>query len=514
MKKGLSFFFTALLFLSIIWSTSLACRNDESPEQPVDNGQNVNGGQDPVDNGNVQTPVHEFSEIISASDPSVTIETETYTTGSGDKITERQRLVSASKDNTTVRFVFSTGSKPAYTDSQYRAYSGTEIEFIPPQNTTLVRVEFTFAGSDSLKSGPLAPNRGDYDYESFLWTGCATQSSPLSFSPEAVVWITQIKVTYREGLETPSENIPPFEPAAISSFMAGKKGSYTVSYTGEPCTALVDPSAFVTETSDNDELLFGNPTGASKDTSKETNYLLKEEIGNYTVSYNNVTHNPNWVAWHLCKADLGDDSVRRQDDFRANEKLPSGWYKVTSSDYGGSGFDQGHMLNSYDRKSSVEINSSTFYMTNMVPQSATCNRGTWKGLEDFEQKLAEAGKELYIFCGPYGVQGDTQKNGVAKLFVSDFIQSKTDPDVKITVPRYLWKILLVLDEGSGDINRVSSSTTVIAVIMPNSTCVKGTSWSEYVCSVDYIESLTGYDFFASLPDSLEEELEKKVYKAK
>ena len=36
------------------------------------------------------------------------------------------------------------------------------------------------------------------------------------------------------------------------------------------------------------------------------------------------------------------------------------------------------------------------------------------------------------------------------------------------------------------------------------------SWQQYACSVDYIEEITGYDFFELLPDDIEEEIESKV----
>ena len=52
---------------------------------------------------------------------------------------------------------------------------------------------------------------------------------------------------------------------------------------------------------------------------------------------------------------------------------------------------------------------------------------------------------------------------------------------------------------------------VIAVCVPNQKgCGKEGSWQQYVCSVDYIEEITGYDFFELLPDDIEEEIESKV----
>ncbi len=47
--------------------------------------------------------------------------------------------------------------------------------------------------------------------------------------------------------------------------------------------------------------------------------------------------------------------------------------------------------------------------------------------------------------------------------------------------------------------------------MPNSEKVKRTDWTDYLVSVDKVESVTGYDFYAYLSDDVEEEIESKVY---
>ncbi|WP_324679575.1 DNA/RNA non-specific endonuclease [Hymenobacter sp. GOD-10R] len=61
-------------------------------------------------------------------------------------------------------------------------------------------------------------------------------------------------------------------------------------------------------------------------------------------------------------------SAERQDNFSADNSLPSGWYRVTMSSYTGSGFDRGHNCPSADRTGFIEDNSATFLMTNMMPQ--------------------------------------------------------------------------------------------------------------------------------------------------
>jgi len=95
------------------------------------------------------------------------------------------------------------------------------------------------------------------------------------------------------------------------------------------------------------------------------------------------------VSWHLGPADLG--SAARQDDFRADTDLPSGWYQVKPSDYTGYGFDRGHNCPSADRTATLDDNSATFLMSNMMPQAPQNNQQTWGNLEDYYRKLVGQG---------------------------------------------------------------------------------------------------------------------------
>ena len=70
-----------------------------------------------------------------------------------------------------------------------------------------------------------------------------------------------------------------------------------------------------------------------------------------------------------------------------------------------------------------------------------------------------------------------------------------------------------MPEGENDFERIVSegACEIIAVNVPNEKgCGKNGSWQQYVCSVNYIEEITGYDFFELLPDDVEEEIESRV----
>lgn len=255
---------------------------------------------------------------------------------------------------------------------------------------------------------------------------------------------------------------------------------------------------------ENTPLYFGNPSYALADESEAGNYLM--EKNEYSLSYNNYTLEPNWVAWHLDSSDLGD--AGRSDKFKADKELPEDWYAVTAKDYqfNAYGFDRGHVCPSADRTANQESNAQTFLMTNMLPQAPDCNRIVWKALEDYERKLVGVGNELYIFAGGYGRGGTGSRGYFEEIPVID-----TDTDENrgtILVPEFCWKIIMVLPEGEDDFNRVSEETQIIAVCIPNSQgCGQNGSWEQYECSVDYLEEITGMDFFELLDDEIEDILE-------
>jgi len=247
-------------------------------------------------------------------------------------------------------------------------------------------------------------------------------------------------------------------------------------------------------------LTMGNLSNAVTSTSYPTNYLLVKS--QYALSYNNNTRIPNWVSWQLNSSWLG--STPRQDDFRADTTLPSTWYRVLGSDYTGSGFDRGHMTPSADRTNTVSSNSSTFLMTNMIPQAPDNNQGPWATLENYSRTLVSQGKELYIISGSYGTCG-TGSNG-SKCSIA----AATDPSKLITVPERTWKVIVVLDNPGSGAGGVTTSTRVIAIDMPNSQGIRSIPWQNYRTTVDSIEQKTGYNLLSSVASSTQTVIEARV----
>lgn len=244
-------------------------------------------------------------------------------------------------------------------------------------------------------------------------------------------------------------------------------------------TATPPPSSSV-------HLTMGNPSSAATDINQPSNYLMTKAT--YALAYDRDDRRPNWVSWHLASSWLG--TTPRQDDFRADTTLPTGWYRVQAGDYSGSGYDRGHMCPSGDRTKTVSDNSSTFLMTNMIPQAPDNNQITWAGLESYCRTLAGQGNELYIISGGWGTSGFIGAGQIAR-------------------PTSTWKVIMVLPSGTNDVARVTTSTRLIAVIMPNENGI-ASDWHGFRVSVDDVEALTGYNFFSNVPASIQSVIESQV----
>jgi endonuclease G len=261
-------------------------------------------------------------------------------------------------------------------------------------------------------------------------------------------------------------------------------------------SSSADPSALASLTATRDSnLALGNPSSATTSTANPDNYLITR--AQYTSSYNNSRGSANWVSWHLSTAWKGD--APRSTTFTTDTTLPTGFIKAASSWYTNTGFDRGHLCPSEDRDGTIDDNKATFILTNVVPQAPVNNQQTWRALEDFSRKLMAAGNELYIIAGPGGVGGTGSVGDADSIHFGD-----------VTVGSFMWKVVVVLPVGSSDVSRVTTSTRVIAVMMPNVQTVNAEPWQNYRVSVDEIESLTGFNFLSNVSSSVQAVIEASV----
>lgn len=203
--------------------------------------------------------------------------------------------------------------------------------------------------------------------------------------------------------------------------------------------------------------------------------LVKE---GYTVSYNENTRNPNWVAWHLTSAHTSGEWSRKgipfmEDKEVKGEQQNNDAYRSTSLP-----IDHGHMCPAGDNKWSAKAMEQSFLLTNICPQNSNLNRGDWNELEERCRGWARHYGEIWIVCGP--------------IFYNE---SYTTIGNKIGVPDAFFKVVL----------RLGKKPKALGFIYPN----EGTNhrMSYYVMSVDEVEEKTGIDFFYNLPDEIEDVVE-------
>lgn len=257
---------------------------------------------------------------------------------------------------------------------------------------------------------------------------------------------------------------------------------------GQACEQLPaagPPPDSPTQISQSPHLILGNPSNSS--TANPDNYLI--ERSQYALAYSRDRRQANWVSWHLDSTWLGP--TERQDDFRQDGSLPAGFYQVTANDFRDSGYDRGHLVPSADRTGSIQDNSATFLMTNIIPQAPENNRGIWRELEEYTRELVKLGnRDVYVIAGAYGNQGNLGRSAV-------------------TVPSRLWKVIVVLDRPDAGVDGVSTTSQVIAIDVPNQDALQP-DWRDYQTSIDRIEVATGYDLLSNLPDAIEQVLEART----
>lgn len=196
----------------------------------------------------------------------------------------------------------------------------------------------------------------------------------------------------------------------------------------------------------------------------------------YTVSYNKDLKIPNWVSYELTREETRGKE-KRGNRFIA-DPLATGPI-ATNADYTRSGYDKGHMAPAADMKWSPEAMKESFYFSNMCPQHPQLNRRGWKNLEDKIRNWAIADSAIIIICGPI----------IEK-------QPKTIGKNKVVVPQQFFKVVL---------SPFVKPIRAIGFLFNNEQAVE--PLSSYVVTVDSIESLTNMDFFAPLPDEIENRIE-------
>ncbi|WP_302314411.1 DNA/RNA non-specific endonuclease, partial [uncultured Parabacteroides sp.] len=156
---------------------------------------------------------------------------------------------------------------------------------------------------------------------------------------------------------------------------------------------------------------------------------------------------------------------------------------ATNEDYTRTGYDRGHLAPAGDMKWSAKAMRESFYLSNICPQKPKLNRGIWKDLEEQCRLWALDNGSLLIVTGPV-ITGDMKRLGKNK----------------VAIPKSFYKVLCYHTE---------KGYKGIGFLFENRD-YKDNSLKSMVIPIDSVEKVTGIDFFPSIPDDQEKEMEAAV----
>jgi endonuclease G len=204
-----------------------------------------------------------------------------------------------------------------------------------------------------------------------------------------------------------------------------------------------------------------------------THQIVKHSY--YTLSYSEKDEQPEWVYYELT-AEMLKGKQPRTDDYRPDSTITT--ISAQLEDYRGSGYDRGHLCPAGDMKINLTAMTESFLLSNCSPQHKDFNAGIWNDLENQVRQWAITAGRLYV------VTAGVLKHNKGKIGSNG-----------VTVPQYFYKVIF---DPRGQ--------RMIAFLIPNENNMK--PLQTYIVTVDYVERLTGIDFFSELTNSIEKGLER------
>ncbi len=238
----------------------------------------------------------------------------------------------------------------------------------------------------------------------------------------------------------------------------------------------------------------------------------------YVSSYNPVWRIPNWCAYHITPDYL--NTPKREGRFSSFRRDPEVANPVRDEDYVGMleqwGYARGHYApfkvlggdrdrdgvyaNITTSKTDRDDDTTVFqgnYMTNIAPQlhdGFNGGGGLWYNAERWVQEdvVEKAGIEVWEFSGA--------------LIHDDRTMEKVGPQGDIAVPDQFYKVLIKKD--------TSEFPDVLVFLFPH--CdhkddVKEKDIFRYLVSVDYLEAISGLDFFNTYSKAAQQKHERTVH---
>lgn len=229
---------------------------------------------------------------------------------------------------------------------------------------------------------------------------------------------------------------------------------------------------------DDDLCLYGCPTGAP-----DSNFIVDHKI--IILSSNRKTKFSDWVAYKVTPENINGGPVTRI--WHKDPEIPPE-YTLIPDDYKNENtickYDRGHQAPIADFKGTTW--QVTDYLSNITPQKADLNEGSWKQLENKVRYLSKRYPVIYVVTGPY--------------YTGEKMCIVPNPRINFIIPNGYWKIISVKD---GD------NIKTVAFSFQQET-PKHAAYCQHHSSISNIEKLSGLKFFMKNPSLKQNSLLKEL----
>lgn len=226
-----------------------------------------------------------------------------------------------------------------------------------------------------------------------------------------------------------------------------------------------------------------------------------QRVRNYTLLFDRDKHAALWVAYPLHACYRGGSG--RTDAWAADPLIEESFQALL---YGNpycyyDGYSRGHQIPSGDRTVNDELNSQTFYASNMTPQNSDFNSGVWESLES-KIRNNICNDTLYVVTGCYF------GNGYASTYDGSYGSSR-DPNAKLCpVPTHYFKV--ILRTRSGNTGKAvgqcdAGELKAIGFWLEHRSDYPATFSTDCCKSVEYIEQQTGFTFFPTVDAAVKQQ---------
>ncbi len=215
---------------------------------------------------------------------------------------------------------------------------------------------------------------------------------------------------------------------------------------------------------------------------------------NYSMCFDKSKRASHWIAYPLHSCYIG--TTKRQDNFCYDPDIAETYQAYMGSSYVGN-YDRGHQLPNADRTCSRAMADQTFYSTNMTPQASQFNQQGWATLEGRVRSSYVCADTLYVVTGAHFGSG----------WDSSIARSTTDREGNVCpTPTHYYKVLLRTKTGRTGKTVVACNTSelkCVCFLYKHVSSFSSVTASD-LCSVADIEKLTGFTFFANVPNAPKE----------